>query len=440
MSEPNQQSQIFRKVAMDRLSSPDQLDTLIRIITPKAWLALSAMLLMVFMALLWGIFGQVPSKIKADKCILINPSGLADITSGTSGRITEVLVQVGDLLEVGTPVARVAQPDLLDKIDKTQAHLHELEAQSRITMAMSAQAVNLTHEGAQQQSVLLQGQIRAATERNSNARERGRVARERAVAQQELYRQGLVTQSSVLAIQQEVLAARQEEVSTQLEADNLNHQIEQLKLQKLDRVRQQRGESNSLEAQINEVKRQLDSLQQNLKNAVTIVSSHAGRVTEIKAGSGMLVGNGIPVITLELNNVLPDRLQAALYIPVAEGRKLQPEMEVQLVPSTVRREQFGSVIGRITHVSDYPATPQSMMLLLQNELLVRELAGTAPPIEVRVSLYTDPGSYSGYAWTSRKGPDVKLVSGTLCNSEITIERQRPISLVIPILKNPAGAL
>jgi HlyD family secretion protein len=154
----------------------------------------------------------------------------------------------------------------------------------------------------------------------------------------------------------------------------------------------------------------------------------------------MLVSIGMAVVTLELANQTQAPLQAAIYVPVAEGRKLQPNMEVQLVPSTVRREQYGSIVGQVTRVSDYPSTPQSMMLLLQNDALVRDLAGTAPPIEVRVSLRTSSESFSGYEWTSRKGPEVKLSSGTLCKSEITIDRQRPISLLIPAIKNSIGAM
>jgi HlyD family secretion protein len=139
------------------------------------------------------------------------------------------------------------------------------------------------------------------------------------------------------------------------------------------------------------------------------------------------------VVTVELANQSNAALQAVIYMPLADGRKVLPEMEVQIVPSTVNREEHGYVRGNVTRVSDYPATPQSMMLLLQNEGLVRDLAGVAPPTEIRAQLKTAE-SLSGYQWSSARGPDVKLASGTMCKAEITIERQRPLGLVIPILK------
>ena len=78
-----------------------------------------------------------------------------------------------------------------------------------------------------------------------------------------------------------------------------------------------------------------------------------------------------------------------------------------------------------------------MMMLMQNEGLVRDLSGQTPPTEIRATLKT-ADSLSGYQWSSAKGPAITIASGTICHAEITIRRQRPLSLVIPILKNTLG--
>lgn len=95
------------------------------------------------------------------------------------------------------------------------------------------------------------------------------------------------------------------------------------------------------------------------------------------------------------------------------------------------------MVGRVSYVAEYPATPQSMGLLLQNEALVRELAGGAPPIAARAALLPASNA-SGYQWSSAAGAPVKLTSGTLCRADIVVDRQRPIALVIPILKKSVG--
>ena len=193
----------------------------------------------------------------------------------------------------------------------------------------------------------------------------------------------------------------------------------------------------NVESQLNEARRQLDSLTQSKKLAATVISRFSGRVTEIKAGNGTLVGQGAPVITIERSDSGAANLEAVIYVPVGEGKKVLPKMEAQIVPSTVKREEHGFIRANIQQVSDYPATPGSMMLLLQNEGLVRDLSGQTPPTEIRATLKTAE-SVSGYQWSSAKSPAIKLASGTICTAEITIDRQRPLSLVIPMLKNTLG--
>ena len=74
------QERLFRKVALERLSSPEQLDQLMRVISPLGWLALIPLLGLILMAVLWGWYGSVSTKV-AGKCVLISPAGLADVTS-----------------------------------------------------------------------------------------------------------------------------------------------------------------------------------------------------------------------------------------------------------------------------------------------------------------------------------------------------------------------
>jgi len=130
-------------------------------------------------------------------------------------------------------------------------------------------------------------------------------------------------------------------------------------------------------------------------------------------------------------------LQAVIYVPAADGPKVQTKMAAQVTPSTVKREEFGFMFAEVAYVSDYPATAQSMMLLLRNETLVKELAGNTPPTEIRAALIP-ADNFSGYRWTSPAGPPVRVKSGTLCTAEIVVDQQRPLSLVIPALKKSVG--
>ena len=75
------------------------------------------------------------------------------------------------------------------------------------------------------------------------------------------------------------------------------------------------------------------------------------------------------------------------------------------------------------------------MRVLRNEELVDTLlAETAgAPIAHPRRLTRDPGSPSGYRWTSGSGPDVQLTSGTRLMACVVTRTQRPLALVFPVL-------
>lgn len=416
-------SKLFRKVALERLSSPEQLDQLMRIITPRAWLALLPLLGLIGMALAWGWFGSIPTKVSG-KCILINPLGLASLSASAGGRVQEINIKVGDYVTNGQVIAQIAQPEISDRIEKAEARLRDLEAQGNSVRGFARQGVELTAQSLAQQKQNLDAQWKSAGQK-------ARVAGERLKVQQELLSQGLVTNQTVLATRQEVNAA-------ELEAEGLQNQIKQLSLRKLDADKQSSAEVRGIELQIAQAKRELDSLTASRTLTTQVVGTIAGRVIEIKVTAGSLVTQGASLALVE-QSVGADaaagdgRVQALIYVAAAEGKQIQVGMQAQVVPSTVKREEYGFAIGKVSYVSEYPSTPQSMAMLLQNDALVRDLAGAQPPVEVRANLIP-ANTFSGYTWSSAAGAPVKIRAGTVCSGEIVVRTQRPLSLVIPLLK------
>ncbi len=56
------QKPIFRKAALERLSSPEQLDQLMQVTTPKGWLALIALAGLLVTAVILGFVGSIRSR------------------------------------------------------------------------------------------------------------------------------------------------------------------------------------------------------------------------------------------------------------------------------------------------------------------------------------------------------------------------------------------
>lgn len=67
---------VFRKAALERLSTPEQLDQLIRVTRPRSWILLTGLLTLVAAFLLWGIFGTLTLRVEGHGVIVEDPEGL----------------------------------------------------------------------------------------------------------------------------------------------------------------------------------------------------------------------------------------------------------------------------------------------------------------------------------------------------------------------------
>ncbi len=95
---------LYRKSALERLASPDQLDKAPRITSPLSWLALMALTAVVVFMLVWSIVGTLPETVEASGMVVSAASGTNTVYSTTSGRVTSILVAQGTLVYENTPV------------------------------------------------------------------------------------------------------------------------------------------------------------------------------------------------------------------------------------------------------------------------------------------------------------------------------------------------
>ena len=101
---------LFRQRALDRLSSPDQLDQLMRVADPKRWIALGAIAVLLAGVLVWGFLGRIDAGVPAT-CVVIPRGGTYKVVTTTAGTVYDVLVERGDHLAAGQPVAVVDAAD-----------------------------------------------------------------------------------------------------------------------------------------------------------------------------------------------------------------------------------------------------------------------------------------------------------------------------------------
>ncbi len=262
---------MFRKEALEKLSSPEQLDQLLKVTSPRGWLALLGLGFLIAAMVIWSILGSVPSTVKGEG-ILIRGEAVQLINAPQAGRVSQLLVSPGDSIQANQVVANMATSD----------------------------------------------------------------------------------------------------------------------------------------------------------GDVDIRSLRAGRILEIRVSEGSFVQTGTVLVSFELAQ---EALQVVLYLSAVDGKKVQPGMEVQIAPSTVSQQEYGVLKGRVTSVSDFPATVQGMFRVLGSDELVQALSSSGAPIEVRVELFK-ADTASGYQWSSPAGPPTTIQGGTFCGATIVLGQRRPISLVL----------
>lgn len=132
-----------------------------------------------------------------------------------------------------------------------------------------------------------------------------------------------------------------------------------------------------------------------------------------------------------------ETIDAAVYVPAGMGKVILPGMVAHVVPSTVKKQEYGSILGVVETVASFPSTHSSMMAVLSNEKLVENFTKDGPQLYVRIDL-KEANTPSRFKWTTSKGPNMIITNGTLCTADIVIKTQPPITLVVPAIKQFLG--
>jgi HlyD family secretion protein len=411
---------IFRKAALERLSSPEQLDYLMSITSPAAWLALSALAIILFLIVLWGFLGRIPDSVSG-RGILIRGGAVYDVAAANDGFITQVLVKPGDQVTSGQVVATMSQAELDLKIKTQEAQLKVLQAQDADMSAREEKSDSAAIADYQKEE-------KALVEAEKSYRVQIQANQTEYDNQQALLQKGLTTQASVNKARDNLYAVQLQLSDTQVKESQIR--TEQIKL-----TRETQTQKNDRTKEINKTKLQLQEYIEQREAGVKVICRYSGRVIEKLVERGSPVSSKDRVITVEAENT---PMQAVIYVPAGEGKKVLPDQEIQISPSTVKAEEYGFILGKVTSVSYFPSTPDGMKVVLRNEELVKEVSSKGAPIEVTADLYQDSSTKSGYKWSSSQGPPTGIFSGTLANAQIVVQRKPPVEFVIPKIKEIMG--
>lgn len=409
----------FRKSALEKLSTPEKLDQLIKVTGPKAWIALVTVFIALGTGICWAVFGTVKTKLNAIGVVL--GGEVHEVVATSQGQLVKLHVAIGDHVKKGDVIATIQQPDLYQQIEDAKAVLSDRKFEMGKLMAYGNQGSHLEGQLISQNRVSIQGEIEAEKKKLA-------FLYNQLESENNLLNKGLIIKSQVAGTKQQIDASK--------------NTIERLKGQMAETSSQQHNIGFDLQQKItlqnqriSEAERNLQFLSERYETQNKIKSPYDGEVVEVLTDAGGVVGAGTPLF--KLKNIGTEKLatlKGVLYIPSQDGKKIKKGMEAFVVPSTVQPQEYGFIEGKVTYVSDFPITQQGMMTSVKNDQLAKGLLASGPLFEVHVEFEKDPNSYSGYKWTSAKGPNVSIKEGTSCNGKITINQEPPATIVVPAFK------
>lgn len=413
-------TKIFRQVAVERLSSPEELDQLLRVNSFRTWLALLAIFSVLAVSGVWGFTGSIPS-IAVGQGLIIRNGGVFNVISQSNGVVLEMRVKAGDHIKPNQVIATIAQPVLAEKLRSLKAALEEAQRRREQNLQIQNNIASLQIAALGRQRVSIDLQTRQLQEKE-------KAITERIQSEEQLLAKGLVTRQQVVAVRQE-LSAAQEQV------DALQVQLKQIDSQEFAAKAQPDQSDAPMIANIAAIERDLAGLRKEIGLAEEVVAPSGGEVLETKVYAGSGVSMGQPLLSVQ-----PDKnaLEVAAYLPAAYSKDAATGLEVQISPLNIKREEYGFLRGNVTFVADYPATPEALMRTFENRSLVDALTSSGPVTEIRATIHLAPSTFSGFEWSTSKGPAVKITSGTLCMVQIVTKRQAPVTLVFPYLKKKFG--
>lgn len=391
----------------------------IRVIGRPGWWLLAGVALLATGLVIWSFLGNLQTRVSGT-CMLLSSEGVVDIKAGAEGRLADLAVRSGAELREGDLIATISQPDQDERIKRMQARLLEIERRAASIGSLSARGLILNNEAFARRIGFLNRQIEVA---NSRAE----IERNQIETLGQLVEQKLATRRTLED-------ARRTLAATETSVEVLRRQLADVDRERIEVAKREAEERAQIVLERSETQRELALLRGERGRTTEVRSAFAGRVVEIKAGRGTLVHTDTPVILLERSGTSAG-VEVVMYVAASDGKKIVPGATAALLPATAQRDEHGFLTGKVSYVSDYPATPQALRATLGSDELVKELISVSAPFEVRIRLDRENGKP---VWTRVADDAPQVRAGTLCAGKVTVRQERPIGFVIPALRKQSS--
>jgi HlyD family secretion protein len=415
----------FRKKALEKLRAPEELDQILKIVSPSSWLLLIALIIAVIATFIWGIYGSIPSRISGKGIFLTRDNALVDAVAYEHGKILAVYVKYGQQVAKDELLLTITREDLDQKIDELKKKMMVLTIEKETVEKLIASEVDAQSGYVQKQAAAIQQII--------DSRQKDLDYINDTLQKKELMvKQGYLTKDELESSLQKRREYTREIAISHSEILKLQNSIQEIQNTRNEKL-------YDIKKDYEDVKLELERTEFEQNITENIKSPSAGEIINIPVDIGDHVKMGQSVASiLQPGNALNI---VGFVSAEEESGKIAPNMEVLIEPAGIKREIYGSMIGKISFVSAFPVTIERLITILHNQDLAKKIALNSLLLEVHITpiQIQDPKTKKWqYRWTSKRGQNFIIKPGSLCKINVTVERNPPITLVIPTLKKIIG--
>jgi HlyD family secretion protein len=412
----------FRESAVESVASPDQVNKVAPIASPRLWLLVAASAVLVAAFVAWAAFGTIPLVVRGTG-ILIEGTMVVSAESPTDGRIAEVRVRAGDSVEQGEVIALVANPALEAQLKDAQlaaARLREQDAAMSAAEDASIAAVRASLDVREREAQQRESRASAAVAEYAKAVD----------SKRDLVRQGLLAESELLG-----------SVNAQLELERALSEARN----ELRRVAAERAESGIRHAQerqrrgngIADADAAVRQAEARLAAERNVVAPRSGKVLQLLRGTGDVARRGSSVAVI--SDPGDGRMRCYAFFPLAEGKRIGAGMRALVEPSVADRERYGAVRGSVREVEPVVGSRESLSRIIHSAEVVQDIERRyGGLVSGTVDLEVDAGTATGLRWMGGTGYPRPLAPGTLCDVDVVTEEVAPLSLIVPWFRKVAG--
>lgn len=413
---------IFRETALKKLRDPEQLDSALTLASPKGWLALAAIGVVIAAVLIWAFVGTLPFQVQG-LGILLRKGGVVFTVNAPSGggTVSAIQVRVGDNVVTGQGVLTLTMPALEKQIEEAKRNLADLRSRYQ-------RQSGFTQKDIARRKKNVESQVQALNEKITTTTQLQDFYDSLAKTEKNDLQKGYVTRQQYETTLSNLYSATQS-------IRDYRNQISQILTGQTEYENQLLRTLAELEEQVIEAEGQVQVLETSLVTEAVIPSPTDGTVTEVAVQLGDVVVANQVVALIEQGG---GELQLYGYFPVGQAKRVSAGMLANVTPTSVESDIYGSIRGSVTEVGALAETAEGVQSIVGNESVVQQIMAAGPPIQIVVSLERDPATVSGLKWSSSVGPPIPITPGTMANVRVTVRNDRPVDLVVPIYETWVG--